>query len=139
MGRSLAERQRFALTMEPAEFRMRFQRVLERAAAGAEVPEEPVPGPYLTVSREVASGGSELARRVGQILEWSVLDRELVHNLATRLELEPRLLELMDETRVNWFSESLLNLFNSRLVLQDSFVWKSPLFWVGSMKNPEGT
>jgi cytidylate kinase len=28
----------------------------------------------------------------------------------------------MDETNVGWFSETLLNLFNSRLVLQDSYV-----------------
>ena len=42
--------------------------------------------------------------------------------MAERLGLESRLLELMDETRVGWFSETLLNLFNSRLVLQDSFV-----------------
>ena len=51
-----------------------------------------------------------------------VLDRELVQGLAKNLELAPRLLELMDETRVNWFSETLLNLFASRLVLQDSYV-----------------
>ncbi len=63
-----------------------------------------------------------MARRVGLLLGWPVLDRELVQGLAERIGLEPKLLELMDETRVNWFSETLLNLFNSRLLLQDSFV-----------------
>ncbi len=121
-AKSPEERQRGGVAAEPAEFRMRFQELLQRAAAQAEVAEEPVPGPYLTVSREASSGGAEVAQRVGQLLEWTVLDRELVQDLAERLELEPGLLELMDETRVNWFSETLLNLFNSRLVLQDSFV-----------------
>ena len=111
-----------AVAAEPAEFRMRFQRLLERAASASEVQEAPVPGPYVTISREAESGGGEIARRLGERLGWSVLDRELVHKLAQRLKLEPRLLQLMDETKVGWFSETLLNLFNSRLVLQDSYV-----------------
>jgi len=123
-AKSPEERLWGGVAAEPAEFRMRFQGVLERAAAHAEVEKSPVPGPYLTISREVASGGAEVAQRVGQQLGWSVLDRQLVQDLARRLELEPQLLELMDETRVNWFSETLLNLFNSRLLLQDSFVSK---------------
>ena len=121
-AKSREERLWGGVAAEPAEFRMRFQNVLDRAAFHAEVEEKPVPGPYLTISREAASGGAEVANRVGQQLGWSVLDRQLVQNLAERLELEPQLLELMDETHVNWFSETLLNLFNSRLVLQDSFV-----------------
>jgi hypothetical protein len=111
-----------AIAAEPAEFRMRFQGLLERAASVAAAETESIPGPYLTISREAESGGSEIACRVGEQLGWTVLDRVLVHDLARRLELEPRLLELMDETRVGWFSETLLNLFNSRLVLQDSYV-----------------
>lgn len=111
-----------AVAAEPADLRMRLHALLERAASTAESEEAPVPGPYLTISREAESGGSEIARRLGVRLGWSVLDRELVQLLAERLELEDRLLELMDETRVGWFSETLLNLFNSRLVLQDSFV-----------------
>ena len=111
-----------AVAAEPADFRMRLQGVLERAAAAANAEKVPVPGPYVTISREAELGGAEIARRLGNRLGWSVLDRELVNELARRLELEARLLELMDETRVGWFSETLLNLFNSRLVLQDSYV-----------------
>jgi cytidylate kinase len=111
-----------AVAAEPADFRMRLQGVLERAAAAADTEKVPVPGPYVTISREAESGGAEIARRLGERLGWSVLDRELVNGLARRLELEVRLLELMDETKVGWFSETLLNLFNSRLVLQDSYV-----------------
>lgn len=111
-----------AVAAEPADFRMRLQGVLERAAVAADTETVPVPGPYVTISREAESGGAEIARRLGERLGWSVLDRELVNELAQRLELEPHLLELMDETRVGWFSETLLNLFNSRLVLQGSYV-----------------
>ena len=122
MVRTPEERQSGDVATEPAEIRMRFRRLLERAVLDDEPPREPVLGPYLTVSREAESSGAEVARRVGEWLGWRVLGRELVQDLAHQLELEPRLLELMDETRVGWFSETLLNLLNSRLVLQGSYV-----------------
>jgi len=122
MVRTPEERRSGDVATEPAEFRMRFRRLLERAALDDEPPREPALGPYLTVSREAESSGAEVARRVGERLGWRVLGRELVQDLAHQLEIEPRLLELMDETRIGWFSETLLNLFNSRLVLQGSYV-----------------
>jgi cytidylate kinase len=117
MNKTLAE-----VAAQPADFRMRFQGLLERATSGVQAEKALDVGPYLTISRQAESGGAEIAQRVGDRLGWSVLDRELVHELAQRLKLEPRLLELMDETKIGWFSETLLNLFNSRLVLQDSYV-----------------
>lgn len=121
-AKSPVERQRGGVSVAPAEFMMRFQELRQRAAIPADVAEEPVLGPYLTISREACSGGAEVAREVGQRLNWPVLDRELIHSLAEQLGLEPRLLKLMDETRIDWFSETLLSLFNSRLLFQDSFV-----------------
>jgi hypothetical protein len=59
---------------------------------------------------------------VGERTGWAVLDKNMVNRLAGELELQPRLLELLDETRINWFSETLLNLFNSRLVAQQGYV-----------------
>jgi hypothetical protein len=111
-----------AVAAQPADFRMRFQGLLERVASAVKTEKALGAGPYLTISRQVESGGAEIARRVGDRFGWTVLDRELVHDLARRLELEPHLLELMDETKVGWFSETMLNLFNSRLVLQNSYV-----------------
>lgn len=122
MVRTLEERRSGNVATGPAELRMRLRCLLDRVALGDEPLREPALGPYLTVSREVASGGTEVASRVGERLGWKVLGRELVQDLAHQLELDPRLLDLMDETRVGWFSETLLNLFNSRLVFQGSYV-----------------
>jgi cytidylate kinase len=124
MATSTAERQKGGIATALVEQQMRFREVLSRAAA-ARTAASALPrtfGPYVTVSREAGSGGGAIARRVGERLGWTVLDRELVDGLADRLKLEPRVLELMDETRANWFSETLLNLFNTRLVLQHSYV-----------------
>ncbi len=122
--RSPQERQAGGVATIPAEVQMRFREILTRAAGdrSAALPKGEELGPFLAVSRQAGSGGAEVALLVGERLGWSVLDRELVEHLAERLELPPNLLQLMDETRSNWFSESLLNLMNSRLVLQDSYV-----------------
>ncbi len=79
-------------------------------------------GPFVTISRQAGSGGSAIARRLSDDLGWSMLDRELVENLARALELDPRRLELVDETRTDWLRDTIFNLLDSRLVLQDSFV-----------------
>lgn len=124
MARSPQERQRGSVASMPVEFQMRFREILTRAAEDrqAVLPERGELGPFLAVSRSAGSGGADIARRVGDRLDWSVMDRELVESLAERLELPSNLLQLMDETRSNWFSDTLLNLMNSRLVLQDSYV-----------------
>jgi cytidylate kinase len=51
----------------------------------------------ITVSREFGAGGSDLARFVGDELQWPVLDRDLVHLVAERLRLEPHHVEAVDE------------------------------------------
>ncbi len=102
------------------EQQMRFQEVLARVAE--ESPEEQRLGPFITVSRQPGSRGSEVARMVGGRLGWSVLDKELVEGLAERLEMSPKMLELMDETRSNWFRDTLFNLLDSRIGIQHSYL-----------------
>ena len=110
--------------MKPADFQMRFRDILAKSTGkrGAEELRKEGFGPFLTVSRQAESGGAEVARAVGLRLGWSVLDKELVEDLAERLKLTPQLLALMDETKSDWFRDTILNLLNSRLVLQDSYV-----------------
>ena len=123
MSTSTEERIRGGIATNQVEYQMRFRDIITRASARAETEfEARTPGPFLTVSRDAGSGGAEVAQRVGERLGWAVLDKGLVNRLAGDLELEPRALEVLDETRANWFSETLLNLFNSRLVAQQEYV-----------------
>jgi cytidylate kinase len=124
MARSTQERQSGGVAAHAADVQIRFRDLLVRASEGeAPVLERPSQlGPYLTISREVDSGGAEVARLVGLRLGWAVFDKELVEDLARRLELSPQMLELLDETRTNWFTDTMLNLMNSKIVLQDSYV-----------------
>lgn len=124
MGRSPQERQSGGVSVRPAELQMRFHELLVRASEDSKpLLERPSQlGPYLTISRQVDSGGAEVARLVGLRIGWAVFDKELVEDLARRLELAPQMLELLDETRSNWFNDTMLNLMNSKIVLQGSYV-----------------
>src|SRR5258708_816785 len=51
----------------------------------------------ITVSREFGAGGSELAREVGRLLDWPVLDHDIVHRVADRLRLDDGTVERFDE------------------------------------------
>lgn len=51
----------------------------------------------ITISREFGAGGSELANALGTWLGWPVLDHDLVHRVAERLELDDRTVERFDE------------------------------------------
>ena len=107
------------------EFRMRFSDIVQRAAADRGRREKPVHervGPCLTISRQAGSGGGEIAERISRELGWSVLDKELVADLAERLQVSPQRLALMDETSSNWFRDTLLNLMDPGIVLQDCYV-----------------
>jgi Cytidylate kinase-like family len=109
-----------------AELQARFHDLLERAYAeardAAEHPVEPALGPYVTMTRQAASGGVDVARLAAKRLGWALLGRELVEATAERLRVSPRMLSLMDETGSNWFSESMITLLEPRLTIQDSYV-----------------
>jgi cytidylate kinase len=112
------------VSAQQAEFQMRLRELVERAAKSAELKiERPSQlGPFLTISRQVDSGGAEVAREVGMRLGWAVFDKELVEDLAHQLKLSPQMLQLLDEKDIHWFTDTMLNLMNSRIVLQDSYV-----------------
>jgi hypothetical protein len=123
MSTSTEELRRSGIATGQVEYQMRFRALISRASAQRETEfQRGTTGPFLTISREAGSRGAEVAKCVGERLGWAVLDKNLLDRLASDLELEPRLLELLDETRTNWFSETLLNLFNSRLVAQHGYV-----------------
>jgi len=79
-------------------------------------------GPYIAISREAGSRGTEVAHLVGQQLGWDVLDKELLDFIAQRYQLPRDMLEIVDETRANWFHDVLGTFLDSRLVSQDSYV-----------------
>ncbi len=48
-----------------------------------------MPQPVITITRQYASGGSEIAQLVGRALRWTVIDNEFVNEVARRAGLPP--------------------------------------------------
>jgi len=56
-----------------------------------------VPAPLITISRQLGSGGAELARTLGTRLHWPVYDRELVDEMVLRSHASRQLVLDLDE------------------------------------------
>ena len=55
-------------------------------------------GPFIALSRLAGAGGGEIAARLGEILGWPTLGKQLLERIARRHHVDPGLLELLDET-----------------------------------------
>ena len=63
----------------------------------------------LTISHQYGSGGTQIARALGDRLQWSVWDKEIVRKIATEYQLAETDVEAKDE-RVATFIEKLVEL-----------------------------
>jgi hypothetical protein len=79
-------------------------------------------GLYISLSREAGAGGSSIARIIGQLLGWDVLDKELVEFMAERYDMPRDTLDLVDETGGDWVHSVLGSFLDPRVVSHDSFV-----------------
>ncbi len=95
------------------------QRRFDRASS-SEFPVEIQP--YVAISREAGAGGAAIARRVGKLLGWDVLNRELLDQMAEQHNLPREMLGLVDETTSNWIIEVFGKWLNPRLVTQSEYM-----------------
>lgn len=56
----------------------------------------------VTIAREYASGGGNIARRLAERLGWQLLDRQLLTEIAGTLGIEPGMAARFDERRDPW-------------------------------------
>jgi len=64
----------------------------------------------LTLSHQYGSGGSRIARDLGQRLQWAVWEKEIVRQIATQYKVSEEYVEAKDE-RVDSFIERMVGLF----------------------------
>jgi cytidylate kinase len=65
------------------------------------------PGITIAISRERGAGGTDIAHRVAEQLNWPVYDQELVGRIAADAATEAQLIEKLDEKRPSWLAECL--------------------------------
>ena len=93
----------------------RGQRVAAAEVRGAKVAE------FITISREVGAGGSEVAAAVGTRLGWPVFDKEILHFMAGDDAIRERIYRSMDERDLSWCEEALRSLTEPEFVRNDYF------------------
>jgi len=64
----------------------------------------------LTLSHQYGSGGSRIARDLGQRLQWSVWEKEIVRRIASQYKVSEEYVDAKDE-RVDSFIERMVGLF----------------------------
>jgi len=62
--------------------------------------------PTVAVSREAGARGLEVAREIGQQLDWPVYDREIIDIIADESGLRSELISSVDEQDPNWLVEA---------------------------------
>jgi hypothetical protein len=82
---------------------------------------EPRGAPFVAISRSFGCGGSDVARLLGQRLNWPVFDRELLQTMAGDDQVRARLYEHMDERDTNWMESTLQWLLRGELRKDDFF------------------
>jgi cytidylate kinase len=78
-------------------------------------------GPFLTVSRQIGSGGGEFARAVAERMGWQVYDRAILREIAEHHHLRERVVKRLDEHAVGWISEWVNHLLVPESLPQAAF------------------
>jgi hypothetical protein len=100
----------------------RYWEERRKEAGRSDLPPSPRPALTIALSREAGTQGTAIGHEVGTRLGWPVYDQELLERIAQDLELDTRLLEMVDETRVSWLQESFYTLMGVPYASESAFV-----------------
>jgi cytidylate kinase len=79
-------------------------------------------GPWVTVSKEIGSGGEDIAGRVAERLGWHLFDREILEAIARTTHSRERLLSRFDERAVGRIDDFFANLLTPRVPSRSRFL-----------------
>jgi hypothetical protein len=110
-----------------AEHNITWERVQKQLASAREAHRQGVDlsthlGPFITVSRQHGTGGGELARILGEALDWSVINRQVVDLIADHLHVDPAMVDLLDEREANWVRDVLGDFLPGQVISRDTYV-----------------
>jgi cytidylate kinase len=61
----------------------------------------------VTIAREYGSGGAEIGRRVAEMLEWELVDRQIIERVAALGKIDPAWAAAADEQSSAWWERVL--------------------------------
>jgi cytidylate kinase len=87
------------------------------------------PTPYtITISREAGAGGSEVARRLAEVLKMDLMGGQIIKRVAENAKMSTNVVETLDEKAVSRVDSMINSLFVSRHLSPDSYL--RHLTWV---------
>ena len=78
--------------------------------------------PYVAISRETGTGGAAVAQRVAELLNWEVLHREILDEMAEKYHMHRAMVGLADETASNWIVEIFGKWLDPRIVTHSEYI-----------------
>jgi Cytidylate kinase-like family len=93
--------------VELADRQGRFEEMRRRAMEDSSARPAQAEGPWIALSRELGSGGGELAVLLGAALGWRIYDREILQAVAAETRRNASTFERFDEKSVRTFVEYL--------------------------------
>src|SRR5437867_174616 len=79
-------------------------------------------GPWITLSRQLGSGGAELGARPAERLAWQLFDHEILAAIARQENITERLISDLDEHAVGQFNQLIARLVHPDLPSQPAFL-----------------
>jgi hypothetical protein len=76
---------------------------------------------FISISRMAGLEDSSVAARLGERLDWSVFDRQILDVMAGDDELRQRIYRFMDERDLSWWEETLRPLLEPQFTRNDYF------------------
>ncbi len=76
---------------------------------------------FITISRELASGGEIIANFLGEMLNWHVYDKDVLDYMAKDLKVHKQILESVDEKTNHWIERFLSNLSRTTVIHQETY------------------
>ncbi|KPK75766.1 MAG: hypothetical protein AMJ79_09765, partial [Phycisphaerae bacterium SM23_30] len=76
---------------------------------------------YITISRELGSGGEQIAQILSKQLGWQVYDKEILDHMAEDMHVHKSVVESVDERTIGWIEDWLGPIFTDKSVGQLSY------------------
>jgi len=69
---------------------------------------------YITISRQLGSGGEQIAQILSELMKWQIYDREILNYMAENMDVHIKALESVDERTISWINDWLAPLFSAK-------------------------
>ena len=73
---------------------------------------------YITISRQVGSGGDEVARLLTEMMRWELYDKDILNFMSENMNVQKEVLEKVNERSTGWIEDVMAPLFTDRPVTQ---------------------